>query len=66
MPREKDRAWKPVTALEASGPQKASQEGLDKDLSEDKAEVDMAEGGTPQLRAHSGDGRGPLGILGLA
>lgn len=55
-----------MTALEASGPQKASQEGLDKDLSEDKAEVDMAEGGTPQLRAHSGDGRGPLGILGLA
>lgn len=38
---EKDRAWKPVTALQASNPKKADQ-GWDMGLSEDKAEVDLA------------------------
>lgn len=57
VPREEDRAWKPVTALKASSPKKACQ-GWDMDLSEDKAEVDMAIGCTPQLRTHSMDVRG--------
>lgn len=50
-----------MTALEASNSKKAGQ-GWDMDQSKDKAEVDMAVGCTPQLRAHSVDVRVPLGI----
>lgn len=46
VPKEEDRAWKPMTALEASSPTKARQD-WDMDLSEDKAEVDMEVGYTP-------------------
>lgn len=60
VPKEEDRAWKPVTALEASSPTKARQD-WDMDLSEDKAEVDMEVGYTPQLRAHSMNSQGAPG-----
>lgn len=58
VPKEEDRAWKPMTALKASSPIKARQD-CDMDLSKDKAEVDMEEGYTPQLRGHSMNLGGP-------
>lgn len=45
--REEDRAWKPVTILEASNLKKAGQD-WDMGLSEGKAEVDMAVECTPE------------------
>lgn len=56
VPKEEDRAWKPVTALKAGSPKKACQ-GWDMDLSEDKAELDMAAGCTSQFRANHMDVR---------